>query len=201
MTITSNANRAGVIGLFSNNNGISGITASIGGVSGSAITGTDISSAGWRTLLFGVTAPPSGSQTVTASWTTAMDGSLGSTATSGVDQTTPFNNGNTASGGATSTSIAITSTNGDLTVDLEADNGTSAATPNQTQAWVQFDSGRVNGSSTGPGTGNTTHTWTTTGNSIWLASGCNFNQAASVAEPIGTSNIMSSPGRFIGWTA
>jgi len=201
-TITSNTNRAGFIGLSFNNNAISALTGSIGGTAGSAISGTDSgTTAVPRSVMFGVTAPPSGSQTATASWTGSSNAIIGATTTSGVDQTTSFNNGTFATGTATPSSVAITSTSGDLTVDTEADaSGTLPSSPTQTSLWVTFTGAMDGAASRGPGTGTTTHQWTVGG--TWASSGANFSQAAGgVPDNIGSANITSSPGRFIGWTA
>src|SRR5437899_1873626 len=75
-TITSSANRAGILGLAMGSTFGSVFTGSIGGVTGAAIAGTDIS-ASRRVLMFGVTAPPSGSQTARMDWTTGVTAVLG----------------------------------------------------------------------------------------------------------------------------
>lgn len=186
---TSNANRAGLLGLSVDAATISAITGSIGGVSGSAITGTDSSSIATtvRTLQFGVTAPPSGSQTATMSWTTLSSCVFGAVTTSGVDQTTPFNNGTvTTASNFGPSSVAITSANGDLTCDTIAeDSGLSApSAPTQTSLWTI--NGAVDGAgSRGPGTGNTTHQWTLSpATTVWTASGANFKQAAATGDTL-----------------
>jgi hypothetical protein len=154
-------------------------------VTGSLIAGTDSTTARTpRSQQFQVTAPPSGSQTGTMSWTGATDCVLGATTTSGVDQTTPFNNGTFASGTATPSSVAITSTNGDLTHDTMSDDSGSAPTsPTQTSLWARGVVGGVSGAgSRGPGTGTTTHQWTMSGQTAWTASGANWNQAAGAVS-------------------
>jgi len=61
-TITSSANRAGLLGLSHEANGSSAFSGSIGGTGGTAISGTDSTTGATpRSLMFGVTAPPSGS--------------------------------------------------------------------------------------------------------------------------------------------
>lgn len=203
MTITSNPNRGGVIGVEMFNNASNPITGSIGGVSGTIIANSDTGAAqGYRALSMGVINPPSGSQTATVTVSFAMGLAIGAIATSGVDQTVGFNNGNFASSAVSgSPSLSITSNNGDLTVDTQANNGNSGTdTTNQTSQWFQRPGASTTGAGgTGPGTGTTTHTWTTAGNAF-VQSGCNIIQAP-IPDSIGSINIMSSPGRFIGWTA
>lgn len=205
-TITSNSNRAGILGLSVGNTGISAITGSIGGVSGTAIAGTDSTTTQTnRALQFGVTAPPSGSQTATMSWTGSSNAQLGVVTTSGVDQSASFNNGTFNSASAAGpTSVAITSTNGDLTVDtiISNDGAVTPSAPTQTSQWaLSFGFSQAAAGSSGPGTGTTTHQWTVGGaTSQWVASGANFNQLAAVPDSIGSANLTSSAGRFIGWT-
>lgn len=201
-TISSSANRAGLLGLSFQSNTPSSITGNIGGAGFPAtlITGTDSgTTTSGRTLQFGVTAPPSGSQTATMSWTTAVGCTLAFVTATGVDQTTPFNNGTFATGSG-NPSLAITSTNGALTVDTTCAIGGTLSSPNQTEKWNDSAS-NFGAGSIGPGTGTTTHTWVLSGSSNWPQSGCNFNQAVvSAPDPIGSANITSSAGRFIGWT-
>jgi hypothetical protein len=199
--ITTNSNRAGLIGVGFQANNQTGITGSIGGVSGSIVSGTDTgTSLGYRTLMMQVIAPPSGSQTATVSWTNACGCMIGAIVTSGVDQTTPFNNGTFAFHATNGIpSLQITSNNGDLTNDIQLNGASSHTdTTNQTSQWTQSVSTLTGGGGTGPGTGTTTHTWTIIG-TAWLQSGANFNQAL-LPDAISSANITSSAGRFIGWT-
>src|ERR1700752_903260 len=78
-TITSNANRGGIIAVAFDNNTGTAETASLGGVSGVKVTGTDTGATiGYRLMMFSVIAPPSGSQTATCSWSSsALDGFIG----------------------------------------------------------------------------------------------------------------------------
>src|SRR5207247_9185393 len=72
--IGSGATRAAMIMVAMRANGAANITASLGGVSGTVIAGTDSgTSATLRTLIFQVINPPSGSQTATVSWLNSMD--------------------------------------------------------------------------------------------------------------------------------
>lgn len=95
----ASSNRGICIAVYHNANTATGITASSGGVSGSAISGTDTGTAqARRTFMFAVPASNSGSQTATCSWTNACDAYLSAFAYYDVDQTTPFDNGTSANG-------------------------------------------------------------------------------------------------------
>lgn len=182
-TIGAGVNRAAIACLhFYASNNPSGITVSVGGVSGSAITGADTGTATTsRTVCFCVTNPPSGSRTASASWTNAATGDFGVITATGVDQTTPCTNGaqavNAGAGGVATVSVTITSASGDLTVSAGQTENALAATPtNRTLRWG-VDSG-VWAGDTGPGTGTTVHTWTDTIlNQHMTAAGANFKAA------------------------
>jgi hypothetical protein len=187
-TVTANANRAGLLGLGQDTNTATGFTGSIGGVAGAAIALADSTTLAIasRTLMFGVTAPPSGSQTGTMSWVTASDAILGAMTTSGVDQTTPFNNGISATAVPGPTTITITSTNGDLTTDAVGADGAAFSAPTQTSVWANTTAAPLAGAgSRGPGTGTTTHQWTVgTGASAWVAVGVNWRQFVGGAPAV-----------------
>lgn len=201
--ISTNPNRAGFMGLeFAGGlaSTPTSITGSIGGVSAVLVPNTDSGStlSNARSLILGVTAPPTGSQTGTASWTNAPSfATLGISVTTGVDQTTPFNNGTFAANQVGPASVQITSANGDLTHDSAANNASFTST-NQTQRWN--DTSNAGGGASGPGTGTVTHTWSGAGAVDQTISGANFVQVAAVPDSIGSANITSSIGRYIGWT-
>jgi hypothetical protein len=157
-------NRAAMIMVTMSANNATSITASLGGVSGTVIAGTDSgTTASIRTLIFQVINPPSGSQTATVSWSGGLlNVDVGVITVRGADQTTPCTNGtfaaNNASPAAT-TSVTITSSAGDLTASVGAtDDAWVTPFTNQTLKWG-IDS-TVTGGDIGPGTGTTTHTWT-----------------------------------------
>jgi len=180
-TIGSGTNRAAMIMVAMSANNATNITASLGGVSGTLVPGSDSgTTATIRTLIFQVINPPSGSQTATVSWTTTMNVDVGVITVSGADQTTPCTNGTFTANNSTptaTTSVTITSNPGDLTASVGNTGGTWV-TPftNQTLKWG-IDSA-VTGGDIGPGTGTTTHTWT---NQYLFqtaaASGANFKAA------------------------
>jgi hypothetical protein len=161
--IGSRTNRAAMIMVSMSANTATNITASLGGVSGTVIPGTDSgTTAAIRSLIFQVINPPSGSQTATVSWTGSMNVDVGVITVSGANQTTPCTNGTFAafdSSPSAGTSVTITSNPGDLTASIGT-SGNQWISPftNQTLKWG-LDSSTVGGD-VGPGTGTTTHTWT-----------------------------------------
>jgi uncharacterized membrane protein len=178
--IGSAANRAAMIMIAMSANNATNITASLGGVTGTLIPGTDSGTTTTiRTLIFQVINPPSGSQTAKVSWTTSMNADVGVITVSSADQTTPCTNGiSTTLAPGTTTSVTITSNAGDLTasVGYTANQWISPFT-NQTLKWG-IDSGAVGGD-IGPGTGTTTHTWAGQfANETHAVSGANFRAAA-----------------------
>ena len=162
-TIGSGTNRAAMIMVAMSANNATNITASLGGVSGTLVPGSDSGkTATIRTLIFQVINPPSGSQTATVSWTTSMNVDVGVIVVSGADQTTPCTNGTFTASNSTpsaTTSVTISSSPGDLTASIGYTGG-AWATPftNQTLRWG-VDSAAAGGD-IGSGTGTTTHTWT-----------------------------------------
>src|SRR5882762_7847656 len=177
-TIGSGTNRAAMIMVSMSANNATGITASLGGVSGTLIPGTDSgTTATIRSLIFQVINPPSGSQTATVSWTGSMNADVGVITVSGANQITPGTNGTfvaSNSSPAITSSVTIASNPGDLTASI----GTTAnqwISPftNRTLKWG-IDSSEVGGD-VGPGTGTTTHAWTGQfANETHVVSGANF---------------------------
>jgi hypothetical protein len=192
-TITSNSNVAATLSLGCRQDTVDAFTASLGGVGGTAITGADkaVANVG-RTLMFGVLAPPSGSQTATVSWSTSSTATLGVITAYNVNQggvnSGTFNNGTNASGGGSAATINITSTNGDLTHDCTLTGQTSVlpTAPTQTARWTTAGGTTVTtGGSTGPGTGTATHAWTVdgAGSNGWIVAGVNFVQSVGGLYP------------------
>jgi hypothetical protein len=162
IVVGSGASRAAMIMVAMTANTATNITASLGGVSGTLVPGTDSgTSATYRTMIFQVINPPSGSQTATVSWTNSVTADVGVITVSGANQTTPCVNGTFVAGNSSATaaiSLTVTSSAGDLTSTI-AFTSNAFATPftNQTLKWG-IDSSTVGGD-IGPGTGTTTHTW------------------------------------------
>jgi hypothetical protein len=118
-TIGSGNNRAAVLGLCTSHL-ISSPSYSVGGVSGTLVT-TKTDGGIMEVAVGVVVAPPSGSQTATASWTTSTDASLGVATFTGVDQTTTYNGVVTGSGSNNNTpTITVSSNSGDLAVGVFA---------------------------------------------------------------------------------
>ena len=103
--VGSGANRAAMIMVAMSANGATDITASLGGVSGTVVPGTDSGTAATiRTLIFQVINPPSGAQTATVSWASgSLNVDVGVITVSGADQTTPGTNGTFAASDSTPT--------------------------------------------------------------------------------------------------
>lgn len=180
-TVGSGSNRAGAVGLSFSANNPTAITTDIGGVSGILVPGSDSLDRGSnnRTMIFALVAPPSGSQTATASWTTAMDCILGAVTVSGNDQVTPMNGGvaQGVSSNSANPALTVPSVSGDLTLGVLSENATPSA-PTQTERWS--DAFNIFGrGSTGAGAGSDTHKWTAA-SSLWAISGANFRAPDSI---------------------
>jgi hypothetical protein len=178
-------NRAGMVCLT--NSGAAwasatGFTVTIGGVAATAISGAELVVGDDRSICFGAAGIPQGTnKTISASWTGAASGwiTMGIITATGVNQTTPFNNGNSATSSyGVDTSISITSNSGDLTSTF-ARIYDGAGTTNQTLKYADpygYGEGDV-----GPGSGTVTHTWTaayTNG----LVVGANFVQYVNATQ-------------------
>lgn len=178
--ITSSANRAGALCLSQQSNGASNYSGSIGGVSGALVSGSDSgTAAGSRTLIFGVTAPPSGSQTATMSWTTNTQGTLGVATAFGVDQVASFNNGTFATAAGSPITVLVTSVVDDMTIAVAAVNTAVLTVPQQTERWNLTASSFGCGSTAGTGT--VTHGWNSNAGETNAISGANFVQQLAAA--------------------
>lgn len=176
-TIGSGANRAAfVVVQHTGRTTLAGVTVTAGGVSGVPVSGASSTVVNF-TEGFSILAPASGSQTASASWTNANTTIVCITiiTMTGVDQTTPLNNGAATGVNGTSVSLTITSNSGDLTTTAAGNNNPTIVTSSQTQKvagaaqWLAAD--------IGPGTGSTTHTWSDANHSQTMV-GANFKQAA-----------------------
>lgn len=190
-TISASANRAAALG-FAFDANISSLTASCGGATAAQILNANYDTV-VKVWLWGATAPASGSQTATASWTTSSFMALGVVTAIGVDQTTSFTNGGN-SNGASPLSLAVTSTSGDLTVTAYAtENEDTATTTNQTKRTVDD----LVGLDTGPGSGTTTHTWTFSGSTAGRIAGANFKAVAAASGDISAACLQASAGLLL----
>lgn len=165
-----------VVLLFSNN-AVSGVTVTIGGVSASLISGTDTgSTVDYRSMIYGLaTGSASGSQTVAVSWTGSSWAGASALAATSVNQSTPFSNGTTNTGGSGPTaSITINSATDDLTfAGFAAESGAQPTSPTQTQVHADRVEYQVGvGTSRAAGAATVTHQWNT--GSGWAYSGVNI---------------------------
>ena len=160
----------------------------------SAISGADVTQGTIHLLAFGAITSLTGAQTITITpQNTGHPLQAGVLTFSGVDQTTPFNNGNaTSNTGASPISLAVTSVNGDLTSSAIAQDGPGAGsvTTNQTSRYTNSAAAGLGGD-TGPGTGNTTHTWTDTAFAWTNAAliGVNVKQVSGTADTPRTPTV------------
>jgi hypothetical protein len=100
--------------------------------------------------LFGLLAPTSGAKTLGATWTTSAAGYLSGISWTGVSQTSfatsfiNFNHVANSCGGTTTSSITVTTTSGNATVEFGGNSGSETGTAfNQTQ-WYEDHTGTPN---------------------------------------------------------
>jgi len=179
--VGTGANRAAMIMVVMTSNAATNIKASLGGVAGTLIPGTDSgTTASGRTMIFQVINPPSGSQTATVSWTGSTSGDIGVITVSGADQTTPTTGGTFSAANSSpnaTTSVTVASNAGDLTASVAYSANTwKSPFTNQVLKWG-LDSAAAGGD-VGPGTGTATHTWTDQyAGQTHSVSGANFKAA------------------------
>ena len=104
LVVGSGVNRAAMIAMVAmSGNGATNITATLGGVSGTVIPGTDSGTAATgRTLIFQVISQPPGAQTATVSWASgSLNVDVGVITVSGADQISPGTNGTVAASDST----------------------------------------------------------------------------------------------------
>jgi hypothetical protein len=109
------------------------------------------------------TGSDTGAQTVSVSWTGTNSAVAVATSFSGVDQTTPCQNGTQAGYifSATSASLAITSATGNMTFDgLANRTTTSISDANFTERFNLLTGDQSSAGQTEPGSATNTHTWT-----------------------------------------
>ncbi len=142
-----------------------GITITVGGNTPTLIPGTVSNEADFvGTEMHGIaTGSDTGAQTISVSWTNAVSATATALSFSGVDQSTPFQNGTQAGYGfsATSASLAITSATDNMTLDgLANRTSTGITAPNFTQRFNTTDGDQSAAGQTEPGSATNTHTWT-----------------------------------------
>lgn len=191
LTMTAASNMAAGTAIHVNANGGAQPTigtVTVAGVTAAAVAGSDVTQGDHRSVSYGVAlGSTTGAQTVSiglsgaGSWI-VTSGTIGAT---GVNQSTPITNGNSAVSTASSADLAITSAAGDLTFTAIGHNGTGATSlsgTGTTGRWNDNSSDPVGSGGTAPGP-TVTHTWTTTGLDWTEAAltGGNFLAAGAVA--------------------
>jgi len=176
MTIAATANRAALVSVYHSGNSATGISVTVGGVSGSLVSGTDTGTAQTpRTFQFIVINPPSGSQTATCSWTGNQDAYLICAVYNDCDQTTPAINGTFASGATGAPSLTPTAGAGNASVVCMASGGT--ANPTQTTIGVALTGTSQDFTAT-RGAAGATHAWDNSF-STYVVSGCVLQSPSS----------------------
>mgnify|MGYP001559790570 FL=1 len=181
----SGSDRVGLLGLGFSGAAISARSGSIGGTTGAEVTSTYTDNTFAGSTIFRVTAPPSGAQTGTMAWTTAVDAVLGAITFTGVHQTTPTNGGTAITDFATSASRTVTTTSGDMSFSAGMhDTVSGVPTHTRTLQWNTLLTGAIYGfGATGPGnTSSDIHTYEGAGSDNVSVSGCNLVQAAATTE-------------------
>lgn len=144
-------------------------TATMGGVSGSAVASASGNDGTWWHTIYSFANPASGSQTVTFTWANASSAVVSGITATGVGS---VNGGVYGQAAANNVSINVASSNGDLTASFSGDGNTG--TTHSTNQTIRISSQIIAGD-TGPGTaGPITHTWTHTGAFACNAVGANF---------------------------
>lgn len=131
--------------------------------------------------MFSLKAPATGANNVVVTASTTVGLEAGSVSFNGVDQTTPTQNFNSASGSGVGPSLAVTSTVGDMVIDGEA-NGTNIPVTTKTARWSVASSNSTRagnaGSSTAAGAASVTMGYTTSSDS-WGMVGLDVKAAAA----------------------
>jgi hypothetical protein len=156
-------------------------------------------------LIFGLKSPASGANTFAISWTNTADIMVAGVSFSGVDQTTPFQNANGASGSSASFPVSITTASGNYTVGVGlGGSGTGLTSSPGTNQTVFFDTttlagpvGVEGGVSINSSTStSTTYTFTNSPADFAAISGVDVKAAAGGAAvtPSSTSRLLMGVG-------
>lgn len=140
--------------------------------------GTWVAGSGW-----GLVDPTTGANNVVVTIdTSATQSAAGGTAFSGVDQTTPTEGANTASGSASPAAVTISSESGDLVACGVASDDDDGFTAGGTELWQQaaIDDDTTHGAQTYAGSASVNCQWTTD-NENWAAGGVNLNAEGAAA--------------------
>ena len=177
-------NGAVAIGLSFSSNAVSAVSVTVGGVAAAVVTGTDSGTtiSDGRTMIYCLaTGSTHGAQAIAVSWTGSSHATAGSVSASGVNQTTPCQNGTFAAAqitasGTTPFTLVVTSATGDMTFTNETDDSGSypPASPLQTVRYGLGDSGVTGNGSTAAGAATVTDGWSTTQWVKYSISGIDF---------------------------
>lgn len=153
------------------------VTVTFGGTSMNAVSGAFVSANGYICYIFALAIGSSTSSgNIVASWTTATECIMDAISFSGVDQTTPCTNGNSASSTTGNPSLTVTSATDDHTIACTSCERNLSA-PTQTQRWYTNATSQVNaGGQTGAGASSVTLGWTHDISAKWSMAGCNIKQ-------------------------
>lgn len=176
MSIAATANRAALVCVYHSGNSATGISVTLGGVSGTLVSGTDTGTAQTpRTFIFVVINPPSGSQTATCSWTGNNDAYLKAIVYNDCDQTTPAINGTSANGATGAPSLTPTAGAGSASVVCMASGGDAGASQTLFGATLSGTSQDFTGTR---GSAGATHSWNNFF-TTYVMSGCVLQSPAS----------------------
>jgi hypothetical protein len=185
----SGSNRAAMVGLSTaGGSAPSSVSATVGGVGGSLVSGTSQANGTTRVQIWAVTAPAAGSgKTASMSWTnSATKACLGVVTATGVDQATPVNNGTGQTGTTPDPSMTVVSVTGDLVVSVLALDGISAETIDTFSGGIRDWRDPSFGNTIGAGLHKdgaslVTVEWYTNGAYTYAHAGANFKQASLFA--------------------
>jgi hypothetical protein len=125
-----------------------------------------------RAALYGIGAPTTGAQTVTATWTNAYTGYLNIMSWKGSDTTTPFKNGTTATATSTAPSVSVTSPANDFAAGCMFTDGSNITATNQTQWWLNTSQANNGAANYTAGAGATTLSTAAITSDLWGYAAC-----------------------------
>lgn len=164
-----------------------GLAATWNGTSLTLISNTNISvsSGGFHIALFGLASPVAGNQTLAVSWTggSTYSYSIAALSFQGVDQTTPFRNGATATATSNTAAVTVTSATGNIVVGVYAGPVSYGGAPSGTQ--IFSDTGASYPVAAASRNAGATPTLSDgfSSSTLWIASGCDVKAAVAGGIP------------------
>lgn len=176
LTIAAASNVAATLGLWQSGTSSSAFSSALGGVSGSALSGSDTGTSitGRRTQIFAVTGPATGAQTASASWTTSTDAYLGVAVANGCDPSTPVNGGAHNGGPGSGEDQTVTPATGNASNDIAVGFCGSASTSSAQTALFTKATGAGDDFLGIRDVGGSALLWAVGTFSAWVASAANF---------------------------